>query len=775
MMQRWQRLGAWALCSLVLLAHSAFFSVSHQDIVDDSLTRVDGAIVSERGPGGAFRENERGETLRGGVLTRQRERLASNLDEGVWQRVRSGSHLMTVDDTYISLVYARNLAQGDGFRMNTQLPEAVEGFTNFLWVLLQTPVFWFTDSPDAGYIYTVILCFLFAVLTLGATFLLAREILGREREWLAWLPSIVLALSGPFAYWAIAGLETTLFAFLVVLAAWLTIRHLTHPKRGLPLAVTLLALAMTRPEGVFVAGVLGVLVAIWRVWHRQKGQAWTSILRRQDVLALGVGAGLIALFVGLRWVLFGDVVPNTFHAKVADVGSTSSRAASYLLYTDSATAWLQIFPVFWLLPLALFGLAKHRTAWLLVGLIAAYVVAIAGLGGDNFRGFRFLVFIWPLMAVVAVVGMAQLLRRVEWRWGLLALSLATLIYSWLRDPVPILRPDDLKTWLVALAGLPWLILAVSLARTVLARRQSKRRPPASFWQTFHVSKGRVGFLSAAAVTLVLAVVALQSHWHLWYPLMMTDRIAYVGKSTGKLLLEKYGNEPGYEDFVVATNAAGAIPYYSGLDCLDMLGLNDPYIARQDTSEIDESRLLGIDTGGGHDKAWAWYVMNQMPDFVFLYNVVGVPMDPQGVFNAAWRPHYLADRQLVRSEVVRLRELYDPVLTGMYVDPDRQAWRQVELQDRSETTNPRHVFGIWGRPAGENDKGEVLFAYRDLGARLISLETFLQPYEATRRFGFRENSTILQTDDSVNVYFFRLKPEFQAQKRPQLPTTEDPAS
>jgi hypothetical protein len=53
----------------------------------------------------------------------------------------------------------------------------------------------------------------------------------------------------------------------------------------------------------------------------------------------------------------------------------------------------------------------------------------------------------------------------------------------------------------------------------------------------------------------------------------TERWGDVGKTLGAL----FGD--GRPEVVVATTTAGAIPYYSGLKTVDMLGLNDPWIAR----------------------------------------------------------------------------------------------------------------------------------------------------------------------------------------------------
>jgi hypothetical protein len=49
--------------------------------------------------------------------------------------------------------------------------------------------------------------------------------------------------------------------------------------------------------------------------------------------------------------------------------------------------------------------------------------------------------------------------------------------------------------------------------------------------------------------------------------------------------------------LIATTAAGAIPYYSGLRTIDMLGLNDPWIARHGrrlTSHAGHRRIATLD-------------------------------------------------------------------------------------------------------------------------------------------------------------------------------------
>ena len=56
-------------------------------------------------------------------------------------------------------------------------------------------------------------------------------------------------------------------------------------------------------------------------------------------------------------------------------------------------------------------------------------------------------------------------------------------------------------------------------------------------------------------------------------------------------------------------AAGAIPFESGLETIDMLGLNDEHIAHRDL----EVGLLPA----GHEKYDSEYVLNRQPDIIIL--------------------------------------------------------------------------------------------------------------------------------------------------------------
>ncbi len=104
---------------------------------------------------------------------------------------------------------------------------------------------------------------------------------------------------------------------------------------------------------------------------------------------------------------------------------------------------------------------------------------------------------------------------------------------------------------------------------------------------------------------------------------MQDRIAI-----GRWLAEHYPEE------TIALNAAGAIPFYSGMKAIDMLGLNDRQIARSQPETMGE----GV---AGHEKYDVEYVLSRRPGLIFVGRNE-LTRDPGGAY--IWLE---GDRRLLR--------------------------------------------------------------------------------------------------------------------------------
>ena len=220
------------------------------------------------------------------------------------------------DDSFISYRYAANLAGGHGLRFNpTDSP--VEGYSNFLWIaLLAGAVRLGLDPVTTG----AFLGGLLGLLSIVALWAILKKC-GRTGVHLA-VPVGLAALAAPLLLYAISGMETALFAFLLLAGLWVAANLLARPTvgRGLMLAAAGVLAALTRPEGVLALPVIAVclVVAEWQI----------SPARRKEV-GRAVGVALLAFVVMLaayhlwRVAYFGAVWPTPFLSKGAAGGASS--------------------------------------------------------------------------------------------------------------------------------------------------------------------------------------------------------------------------------------------------------------------------------------------------------------------------------------------------------------------------------------------------------------------------------------------------------------------
>lgn len=322
------------------------------------------------------------------------------------------------DDAFISLRYARHLAEGEGLVYNPG--ERVEGFTNFLWtVTLGLP--FAAGLPAESF-----------ARWLGVTSGLCAVLAG------AWLASRLYRdrLAGGFAAafigampWlaaeSVMGLETMGFAALATAGLALHQREERSAHASGASSGTVLALAsLTRPEGCLIAGLTGLADLSRGVWRNARfWRRWISF-----------AVPTVGLLV-FRIVYYGDLVPNTFHAKVGGGLETVERGLSNAGYFVLSA-----------LPILLLALAGTVRLWrhegepgwrrgLLAlhpaGVLAAYGLYVVMVGGDFKPTLRFFAVPSILAAVHAggflagwITGIAAPARRA------LPLGIAALGIAW---------------------------------------------------------------------------------------------------------------------------------------------------------------------------------------------------------------------------------------------------------------------------------------------------------------------------------------------------------
>ncbi len=303
------------------------------------------------------------------------------------------------DDAFISFRYAEHLARGLGLVWNAG--ERVEGYTNFLWVLLMAGGVRLGLPPEE---LSQVLGLASGLGLLGLLFLAGGGgPLGRVRGGL-----MVLALGahGSFAAWSTSGLETMFFALLVWAATWRFLVERREPERAPWVAGFLFALAtLTRPEGALFAGLAGLVVLLETLRRRTGARA---------LVAFALACGLpVAAHLLWRIGYYGDWLPNTFRAKVP--GTWVEQGLTYLgLYEREYHALAFV-------PLALFALngPRRREAALLLAMLGAYLAYVLAVGGDRFE-FRFLIVLLAPFCWLVVEGASALVLRATERGARLA-------------------------------------------------------------------------------------------------------------------------------------------------------------------------------------------------------------------------------------------------------------------------------------------------------------------------------------------------------------------
>lgn len=207
---------------------------------------------------------------------------------------------VTLDDGWIHLVFARNVAGGGGWCFNAGEPSG--GDSSILWVVLLAFGFLFSDDGvTIGHI-----CNGGALLVLGwLVCRVASELVGRSyRRW--WMVALIVAVvlcNGNLIWYAFTGMEPLLL-LVVGLAA------ICSAAAGRVYAVLVMSFlaALVRPEGITV----GLAIWIWH-WLGTGGAGRIDDSRRFSVHHGGLIGAVLGLTAGCLWNyhLCGQLLPST--------------------------------------------------------------------------------------------------------------------------------------------------------------------------------------------------------------------------------------------------------------------------------------------------------------------------------------------------------------------------------------------------------------------------------------------------------------------------------
>ncbi|MCB2155501.1 hypothetical protein KQI84_11500 [bacterium] len=298
----------------------------------------------------------------------------------------------TIDDAHISFRYVENFVAGNGLSFNPG--QIVEGYSNPLVVFFLIPFAAIGFPVEVVMLLVGVVSFFFCA---AAAMKLAQRY--GCPEWVQLLAAIAVLGHFPLLYYSVTGLETGLYAALIVGGLW------RYESKGASVdwagALLWSAVVICRPEGVLYPAALGVYELIRAL---QKRGSWKSV-----GWLLGVGGVFVLFELWRRWY-FGMWVPNTFIAKspgTADLTpgvSWFSSASNYLLDF--------LYQLGILLPLC--GAATCFDKRLRSRLGALWVVVAVGVlfavyaGGDWMPASRYLLSIAVPLIVAGALGVGVL-------------------------------------------------------------------------------------------------------------------------------------------------------------------------------------------------------------------------------------------------------------------------------------------------------------------------------------------------------------------------------
>jgi arabinofuranosyltransferase len=298
----------------------------------------------------------------------------------------------TVDDAYISYRYSENFADGNGLVFNHG--EKVEGYSNFLWVLL-------LGLLKKGSVDVILASKIIGLLSLLAVliayYLIVRDL--TEEPLFAAASLWLLVTNFGLVFFSVTGMETGFFTAFILWGGYIFYRNKSQLTVGLSLIS--FGVALTRPEGILFFPVLVVFDLIKN--KRLSGKLLAST---------GVFTGLYALFLFWRYSYYGAFFPNTYYAKLLKVSAGFSQIMYGFddIYRFIASTGGPI-----MFAIAVVILMKKKTrerVYALLPILAVILIFQIYSSGDWMDSYRFLVPMLPAYLAIGLFGLWWLLNKI---------------------------------------------------------------------------------------------------------------------------------------------------------------------------------------------------------------------------------------------------------------------------------------------------------------------------------------------------------------------------
>jgi arabinofuranosyltransferase len=282
------------------------------------------------------------------------------------------------DDAFITFRFSKHLADGIGPVYNSG--ERVEGYTNFLWMIMMTIVIKLGGQPSL-WSRIISACF-----SCGTLILFFRHAYCNSRGIgaLGFIFTLFLITSSPFILWSSGGLETAAFAFFIF-SAVIAFTDRGEDSRFAYSSIMFTLAALTRPEGVLAFVIACGFLLLWLIFKKNTF--------RHFLLFILPFAVLYGIYFIWRFVYYGKFFPNTFYIKEPSSLLLPLGFQYFKRFLLNCPIWIPlILALYFAIRSRFRGFAKgdYYTAVLFL-VFSAYIIYVGGDFMDHWR------FIMPLI------------------------------------------------------------------------------------------------------------------------------------------------------------------------------------------------------------------------------------------------------------------------------------------------------------------------------------------------------------------------------------------
>ncbi|HMJ07628.1 MAG TPA: hypothetical protein VK468_01400 [Pyrinomonadaceae bacterium] len=427
------------------------------------------------------------------------------------------NHLDRWDDAFITFRFAQHLADGVGLVWNLG-GERVEGFTSFLHVLLLAVGF---DAGIDPWTWSLIISGSSVVITAVLLIFLLRHQFGSVHPAAAVVIGIYL-IDRCTALHTDTGLETQLFVAVLACTYTAAFLFVDSPRwaSAIGLAVFIFISCLCRPEAVLYGAAVYFALAVFAASHISDRTFFKNISSKLAVSMAIVTVGGLA-YVAWKYAYFGYVLPNPYYVK-----SNKFAFAGIHEVTDYLS---------------------HLLKWL--GPIAAAGVLILLFGGKNENG----AIANAKTRFVEIVSLAKMPRpRAKLMLTLMPPIIALAFYSTIIHEVGGAYRFSYPTYF-------YFALAVAAFVSLVIRRTNLS------------NAGQLGVFGMAVVCFCI-ILFVQKNWRIdVVPVSSFNQYHY--KIANALAATGLGSKA-----TILCDAAGIIPYVSGFNQVDRVGLVDNYLS-----------------------------------------------------------------------------------------------------------------------------------------------------------------------------------------------------